>query len=410
MILIKLMSKSSKKKLIVLPVLIILIGIYCFWAITKTVTPIKPNINAAVSKPIQTTSKISWPAAGQSAVGVVGTDILNTHNPQTPAPIASTAKMITALVVLKTDPLELGQQGPTITLSASDVAIYKSYVAEQGSVVPVTAGEQITEYQMLEAMLLPSANNMADSLAIWAYGSLANYAKAANTYLARQGLVSTVVGSDASGFLPNTTSTAGDLVKIGEIVMSNPVLAQIVNESTATGVPLTTSIKNINSLLGTDNVVGVKTGNTNQAGGVFVGAAKVNINNRLVTVVTANLGAPSLAQSISASLPFIVSAQNNIQNITLIKSGSVIGNYDLNWDHSSVAAVSGSNLVASVWGGDQVSLRSIGLSNLSYPENVGQVVGTISSGSNGVVYPSSSDVVLQDSFSKPSVVWRLLHP
>ena len=59
--------------------------------------------------------------------------------------------------------------------------------------------------------------------------------------------------------------------------MQNPVLAGIVNESTTSGIPMVNDISNVNNLLGTYNIVGVKTGNTDQAGGVFVGAVKFKL-------------------------------------------------------------------------------------------------------------------------------------
>ena len=91
-------------------------------------------------------------------------------------------------------------------------------------------------------------------MAIWAFGSLKNYSQAANQYLEDQGLVETHVGSDASGFNPSTTSTARDLVRIGELVMQDPVLKQIVGQSSASDFPVVNNIKNVNSLLGTRTI------------------------------------------------------------------------------------------------------------------------------------------------------------
>ncbi len=60
-------------------------------------------------------------------------------------PIASVAKVMTAYAVLKQKPLSAGQQGPMITITAADVAIYNDYVAKDGSVAKVEQGEQISE-------------------------------------------------------------------------------------------------------------------------------------------------------------------------------------------------------------------------------------------------------------------------
>jgi D-alanyl-D-alanine carboxypeptidase (penicillin-binding protein 5/6) len=177
------MRRGHKFMLVSLLVLVLLAGAYILWSALRTSSPLRPVLNASLQTSYPTVQKLSWPTSGQSAVGILNSKVLDTHGIQTPVPTASTAKLITALMVLKAKPLSVGQQGPTITLGPSDLAIYNAYVAEQGSVVQVQSGEQISEYQMLEAMLLPSANNMADSLAIWAYGTLANYSEAANNYI-----------------------------------------------------------------------------------------------------------------------------------------------------------------------------------------------------------------------------------
>ena len=315
--------------------------------------------------------------------------------------------MITALMVLKARPLALNQPGPTITLSSSDVAIYSSYVARDGSVVIVKNGEQISEYQMLEAMLLPSANNMADSLATWAYGSLPNYTASANSYLHSElGLVQTTVGSDASGFTPNTVSTAQDLVKIGELVMQNPVLAQIVGETRASNFPLVGNIKNYNSLLGSNNVIGIKTGNTDQAGGVYVAAAKTVVVNKPVIVVSAEVGAPTLQAAINDSLPLIKSAQTNFTSLTLLNNGLVVGEYKIPWQSQAVEADS-NKLMATVWAGSTVTPKAF-LDSLHYPAKT--TAGSVKASGIGAISSSPSTIFLKEPVAKPSIWWRFTHP
>lgn len=402
------MRKGLKRTLIFLIILLLIGGGYIYWALSRSLPLIVPTVSTV--SPLVTESKISWPALGQSAVGVLGTSIIDTHETQKPVPTASTAKMITALMVLKVKPLSLGDKGPLISLTPADVAIYNAYVAEQGSVVQVQAGEQMSEYQMLEAMLLPSANNIADSIASWAYGSLPAYSEAANQYLQKIGLSQTHVGPDASGFIPSTVSTAHDLVRIGEIVMNNPVLASIVKQTSATGIPVVNNIKNVNYLLGTANIIGVKTGNTDQAGGVYVGAAKTIINGQAVTIVTADEGTPNLAQAVSGSLPLIVSAQSNYQQVKLLSAGSVVANYILPWDHQKIPVITSAPFKVYVWGGDKAIVSSISLKSIKYPALANQNVGSINSQSNNELGVNSASLKLQIGFSKPSILWRLEHP
>jgi len=386
----------------------LLVVVYGCWAGLRPI-PLLQAASGLTQLTVQSaTSTLNWPATGQSAVGLVGSPILDTHGAQTPVPTASTAKLITALTVLQAKPLAPGQQGPTITLTANDVAIYNAYLSQDGSLVVVQAGEQISEYQMLEAMLLPSANNMADSLAIWAFGSLPAYSTFANKYVQQLGLTETHIGSDASGFNPSTTSTAHDLVRLGELTMQNPLLAQIVGQPSAGGIPVVGTIKNVNRLLGTDNIIGVKTGNTNQAGGVFISASRTVVNTKPVTVVTALAGTPTLAQAMTDSLPFIQSAQANFKSVPVIQAGSVVGHYQLPWG-GTLPVIASSSFNLEAWNGSVIPV-TIKLNAVRDSTRTGQTVGQITMPASILAGQQSVPAALQTSPTVPSPFWRLLHP
>src|ERR1039458_9249631 len=136
--------RHGRKWLLAGLLVVLLASGYVYWALKQPLPALQP---VAVNLPAQSTaSKLIWPAE-QSAVGIVGSSILETHATQTAVPIASTAKLITAMVVLQAKPLQPGQAGSMLTLSAADVALYNAYVAQGGSVVKVVAGEQISELQ-----------------------------------------------------------------------------------------------------------------------------------------------------------------------------------------------------------------------------------------------------------------------
>src|SRR5262249_35983234 len=102
-----------------------------------------------------------WPAHGQAAVVRTGQSRSHPGPNQHAAAIASVAKVMTAYVVLRDHPLGAGEEGPTITLTDAEVADTDRRRRQEESVVPVSTGERLTERQALQALLLPSANNIA---------------------------------------------------------------------------------------------------------------------------------------------------------------------------------------------------------------------------------------------------------
>ena len=349
---------------------------------------------------------VPWPDYGQSAFGAVGYGVLATNNNQKAAPIASIAKIVTALSVLHQKPLQPGQQGPDITFGPADVALYQNYVAEQGSVVPINDGEQLSEYQALQAMLLPSANNIADSLANWAFGSQKAYLAYANKFVGSLGLSKTYL-ADASGFSPKSVSSANNLVVLGEKALSNPALANIVGQQTAV-LPLAGKVYNVNWLLGTDGVDGIKTGNTDQAGGCFLFSATQTVGGQKIQVVGAILGAPdtnSPNQAIDDSQPIIEATPQNFTSIEVAKANQIVGSYKAAWGPSS-KAIAATDLTIAAWNGSKPT-QLTKLDKVSAPTTNGQRVGVASVTSSGQT--QTVPVLLQQKIAPPSLFWRIFH-
>ena len=213
-----------------------------------------------------------------------------------PVPIASVAKVMTAYVILHDHPLLANGSGPDITVQPSEASAYPAQARDGDSVVPVYAGEILTERQALEALLLPSADNMAWILARWDAGSQAVFVARMNAAARRLGLTGTSY-TDPSGLDPSTTSTAADQVHLGLAAMRVPALAAIV-AMPAGVVPDAGVVRNYNTLLGQDGIVGLKTGSTRAAGGCVVLAAWRRTGAHAVLVVAAIFGEPGSAQTI----------------------------------------------------------------------------------------------------------------
>ncbi|CAN5165147.1 hypothetical protein BH09PAT3_BH09PAT3_4010 [soil metagenome] len=392
----------------VIPLLTIAIAVsYSAVAITRPFAELGPNRPKSSLTITTPASNLPWPAYGQGAFGLSNGKVIATHGEQTPVSIASAAKVVTALVILERHPLAAGTNGPTITIGDRDVALYKKYIAIQGSVTPVAVGQRLTERQMLEALLLPSANNIADSLALWSFGSVDAYITYANSYLQKQGLTNTKIGGDASGYLPDSTSTNSDLVKIGGMAMSNDVLAGIVGQKTAI-IPGVGTVRNYNNLLGSNSIVGVKTGNNDQNGGVFIGASTVTVNGKNVTLVSALSGAPTLSTVLRDSGSLLAAIRTTFATTTIVKKDAVLGSYQqANGDR--LQAIAAKDLSLTVLRGDTVK-ATIKLQSIGYSTKVGQTVGYVSIAATDFAPAQSIPIVLKQAPTKPDILYRLLHP
>ncbi len=237
---------------------------------------------------------LPWPATGQAAVAVPALGFAAQSGPEQPVPIASLTKLTTAVVVLRDHPMPVGGPGPTVTMTAADVAAYDRDLAGDQSTVPVSVGERLTEWQLLEALLTQSANNVAYALAVWDAGTQAAFVAKMNALASSLSLT----GShfvDASGVAPGSVSTAADTLKVAAAGMAIPAFRAVVAMPAVT-LPLLGRAANLVPEVGTRvdgvPVVGVKSGFTSEAGGCLVLAARVAVGGRTVTVLAAVLGQP----------------------------------------------------------------------------------------------------------------------
>jgi serine-type D-Ala-D-Ala carboxypeptidase (penicillin-binding protein 5/6) len=230
-----------------------------------------------------------WPEDGQAAVRI-GRSQIHAGPNQHAAAIASVAKVMTAYLVLRDHPLRLGQDGPTITLTDADVSDTDRRRRQQESVVPIAAGEHLTELQALQALLLPSANNIAAVLARWAAGSADRFVTRMNATARSLGMTHTRY-TDPSGYDDATVSTAADQVLIVDRAMRLPVFASIVATPSAT-LPVAGTVHNTNTLLGHNGFVGVKTGSDAAAGGCLAFQAIRWIDGKPTTITGVVLGQP----------------------------------------------------------------------------------------------------------------------
>ncbi|MET0933106.1 MAG: D-alanyl-D-alanine carboxypeptidase [Mycetocola sp.] len=361
--------------------------------------------NAAALEPAapisQPATPLAWPGYGVGAIGAIGVDgILGDLGSPESTPMASLAKTVTALVVLDKMPLAAGEDGPELTLTQADARIYSDTIAEGGSAAPVVPGSVFTERQLLQAMMLPSANNYSETLANWAFGSMPAYLDAARDWLAAHDLAGTRI-ADSSGLSSNSTSTAADLVAIGKLAIAHPVLSEVVQEKSA-DLPVIGTVQNTNKLLGSNGVIGLKTGTTAAAGACLLFAAEATVGSETITFVGVILGAPNHRQLNEAVTSLIASATAGFTEVQLVEAGDKYGSYTTPWGASSdiVAAESASVLV---WQDAPVTVTPTA-SDLEFGDD-GSEVGSVTFEHDGesIVVP----LVLEDELDGADLGWKL---
>jgi serine-type D-Ala-D-Ala carboxypeptidase (penicillin-binding protein 5/6) len=230
-------------------------------------------------------SPLRWPTHGQAALAL-GTDRAAASPHQRHVPIASVAKVMTAYLTLERHPLSGGEDGFTTTVTAADAQAEARDAAQGQSVVAVRRGEQLTERQLLEALLIPSGNNVAQMLAVRLAGSETRFVAEMNAKARALGMHHTTY-TDPSGFDPSTVSTAADQLRVFRRAMRFPVFRQIVSMASVT-LPVAGTVTNYDPLIG-EGYAG-KTGSDSAAGGCLAFFTHVTVGGRRLTAAGVVLG------------------------------------------------------------------------------------------------------------------------
>ncbi len=205
--------------------------------------------------------------------------VLYEKNALSRLPMASTTKIMTALVALDLAPLD------------TVITVPKSAVGVEGSSVYLTAGERLTLHELLYAVLLSSANDAAAAVAIALGGSVEGFADMMNDCAERLGLSNTHFvnphGLDADGHY----TSALDLARLTAHALGDPEFRSIVStyKHEISGPSGKRLLVNHNKLLKSyDGCIGVKTGYTKRTGRCLVSAAERDG----LTLVAVTLAAP----------------------------------------------------------------------------------------------------------------------
>ena len=213
-------------------------------------------------------------------------------------PMASTTKIMTAIVVLENANLD-----DTVTVS-------KKAAGTGGSRLGLKTGDKITINNLLYGLLLVSGNDAAVALAEHVSGSVESFAEKMNQKAEEMNLEDTHFIVPHGLDMENHYTTALELAEMADYAMNNKKFAQIVNTKNIT-ISIngrSKSLKNTNELLGNLNGVnGVKTGFTNGANRCLV----TSVNRDGMNIITVVLGADTKKDRTNDSVKLIEYAYKN---------------------------------------------------------------------------------------------------
>jgi D-alanyl-D-alanine carboxypeptidase (penicillin-binding protein 5/6) len=341
-------------------------------------------------------------AAGASAV--LGETPIAVGGGTGALPMASAAKIITALVVLDAQPLQVGEPGPAYPLVTADYQDYLDYTAEGARTVIVFPGETWTERELLQAMILGSSNNHADTLARFAFGSVDGYLAAATAWLAANGMPDTTV-VDANGLLEGSAGTGADLARLAGLAATNPVIADIL-ANPASALVNQRGVSNTTDYLAEEGITGISRSYTDEGGVCFLFTGTVESGGKTFTFAGAFIGEPDY-DTLSADLTALMaSARAGVAELPVLAEGSTYATLTTAWGDSA-AAVVGTPKTRFGWQAAEQGDAVVALDDVR-TGRAGSSVGRVTVEAFG--QSVSSDLELDSSLSDPGPGWRLLHP
>lgn len=309
------------------------------------------------------TPEVGAPAA--IAVEVSTGDVVFERRPDNQRSIASTTKLMTALVAFERE----ADLAKTFAVPA-----YPGAAVE--SVAGLHAGDRMTMRDLLGGLLLPSGNDAANAIAVGVGGSVPQFVRMMNDKAREIGIRARFrnpVGLDASGH----HASPADLVKITLLLRQYPDFRRIVNakslrlESASPEITVT----NRNRLVQTEEWVdGAKTGHTRKSGYSLVGTGKRNG----VSVITVVLGTDSEAERDADSLALLRYATASYKRSAVLKQGATVADLRLRYRDQTVRVVADETVRRTIRRDERTTTRVVGLpSDVEGPLAAGEPLGTI---------------------------------
>lgn len=310
-------------------------------------------------------------------------------------PIASTTKILTALVVSRDGELD------------RLVSIPATPPLSEGT-IGLAPRDTFSRRQLLYAMLLPSANDAAYVLADDVGGSQAGFVADMNQLALELGTRDVHMTNPHGLPEGNPRATALAVARWARILLDDPELSRIVRTRSYRlgrfGV-----LRNTNRLLWSDpRVVGVKTGFTNPAGYCLVAAGRVPSS----TVITVVLGEPSNVARFKDSATLLKWAYGLYRPEAVVSAGSQYATASLpDWGEKRVRLVAATDSTAVVIGGVPERVEIIAPPAVPTPVRKGQTLGfvRVTQGPRtlaNVALVAAQPVAAPSVFDKIRILWE----
>ncbi len=389
----------SRAALIPTGIIVGLVGAYVATTALWPLDAITPRLHAKTIEAQQHADvPITWPTDGSAAVGITGgATVESTVNP---TQMASITKVVTVMTVLDHRPMKLGETGPSYPFTEADHQEYWDYLRADESALDVPVGGSLTEYQLIEGILLGSAGNYTDLLAESIWPNDAAYATAAHAWLKKVGITDITV-VEPTGIDWGNTATPAALVKLSEIAMQNPVVAEIAAKPEAE-IPGAGKVENTNGIIRDPGVVGLKTGRLD--GYNLLSAKNVPVGDETVLAHAVVLDQTSYDERDDASRSLYDQLEKAMEPVVAVAKGTVVGSISTLWG-SSTDVITDADASVSLWQQQATVSKHLRLGDEWV---AGSSVGTLTA--TGTTGDDTVELRLAGELDPPSFWWRLTHP
>lgn len=307
-------------------------------------------------------------------------EVLYGRNADTRRPIASTMKIMTAIVVVEKAKLNV-----SVRVAASAAKVGESSME-------LVKGERRTVKELLYAMMLKSANDAAAALGIYVGKSLRGFVKMMNAKAAAIGARRTHFANPHGLNAPRNYSTARDLALVAAYGLRDPIFAKVVRTKSVKMPwpkhPYPRIFKNHNRLLWDfAGAIGVKTGYTEPARHCLVAAAR----RGPTTLVAVVLGCPTSTDAYAVTSALMRRGFARFRTEEAITQGRVYDKLSLSdLAGQEVNLVADRTVAARLYDGtDGVENVPIVSTDTTLPIERGQVLGKIEVRRHGAVLASA---------------------